>query len=657
MSVLLHKFAKIRNRHLFFIDVLLLNGTAFGLLAVIYGVPSLDHLMVTISNIIDQQSLMLVSLLIAVSLLSFHLRGVYRCYWRYARLDDVMRLVALIPMVMGVQWLILTLYHGFLPQTVLDGRFALLNGLVACCLMISLRLVLPWLDRQLQDLPPVDQGQRSLVIGAGSAGTSLVLAMQKNPRLGFYPVAFLDDDPEKHGLEICGIPVLGDRSQLAEVIQRSQIQRVVIAMPVAPGAVIRELAQTCARLGVRTTSLPGVAELLSSNVRLDKSLREVQIEDLLRRAPISTDTEQVFRLLRGKRILITGAGGSIGSELCRQILQCQPAALMILGKGENSVFEIQQELLQLEKQQLIAPLNARDRIQTFIADIRNLDRLDLAFQRLRPEVIFHAAAHKHVPLMESHAPEAISSNIQGTWNLLKMAERYDVEHLVMISTDKAVRPTSVMGATKRVAEMLVLHTAKRLNKPYAVVRFGNVLGSRGSVIPTFKKQIARGGPITITHPEVNRFFMTIPEAVQLVLQAAVLGNGGEVMMLKMGEAVKIVDMAKDLIRLSGYEVDREIPIVFTGLRPGEKLYEELFLPGEHYDPTEHEKILIARNASASLPKDLFLSVEALCRAARDNDVITIQAHLQQLVLGYKPEVKSEVKSEPVLEKPDRRLSA
>jgi FlaA1/EpsC-like NDP-sugar epimerase len=654
MHVLFDKLAKARNSHLLLIDALSLTISTLGLLAVINGESLFNHPMLTLSNIIGQQDLLPVLLLVGVSLGIFHLRGVYRIYWRYARLDDLMRLATVVPMVMVAQFGVLTLYTGIMHDPVqgnhlLEGRFALLNGLIACCLMIAMRLTLPWLDRQTQDLPPVNQRQRALVIGAGNAGTSLVLAMQKNPRLGFHPVAFLDDDSEKHGLEICGIPVLGDRSRLAPVIRSSNIQRVVIAMPVAPGSVIRELANECARLGIRTTSLPGIAELLSTNRRLDTSMREVQIEDLLRREPIETDTEQVFQLLRGKRILITGAGGSIGSELCRQILQCQPAAIMILGKGENSVFEIQQELLQLEKEQLITSLNPRERIQTFIADIRNIDRLDLAFQTIQPDAIFHAAAHKHVPLMEHHSPEAISSNIQGTWNLLKMAERYNVEHLVMISTDKAVRPTSVMGATKRVAEMLVLHTAKRLNKPYAVVRFGNVLGSRGSVIPTFKKQIARGGPITITHPEVNRFFMTIPEAVQLVLQAAVIGKGGEVMMLKMGAAVKIVDLAKDLIRLSGYEVDKEIPIVFTGLRPGEKLYEELFLPGEHYDPTEHEKILIARNASASLPKDLLLTAEALCRAARENDVITIQSRLQQLVLGYKPE--------KVLERSERRKSA
>jgi FlaA1/EpsC-like NDP-sugar epimerase len=646
MFPLLGKVARIRNRNLFLIDTVLLTATALGLLSLTAPGPLTIPLTLTFDNILacSQHYVLPVLMLEGIALGLFAWRGGYRCYWRYARLDDLIRLGPIFPLTLGLQWLAITVY-SFLLALPFDGRFALLNGLLDCCFLLGLRLLLPTLDRIAKD-NPVKRGVHALVVGAGSAGTDLVRAMQKNPGLGFYPLGFLDDDPDKKGLEICGIPVMGDRTCLKKAIDALEIERVVIAMPTASGLTIRALVEECNKLGIRTTSLPGIAEILSTN-RLDVgSLREVQIEDLLRREPIETDTEQVFQLLRGKRVLITGAGGSIGGEICRQILQCQPAEIMVLGKGENSVFEIQQELLQLEKNQPVTTIGEhRPRLQTFIADIRSIDRLELAFQQLQPDVVFHAAAHKHVPLMEHNSPEAISSNIQGTWNLMKMAERYDVKHFVMISTDKAVRPTSIMGATKRVAEMIVLQTAKRLNKPYVVVRFGNVLGSRGSVIPTFKKQIARGGPITITHPEVNRFFMTIPEAVQLVLQAAVITQGGEVMMLKMGEPVKIVDLAKDLIRLSGYEVDKDIPIVFTGLRPGEKLYEELFLPDEHYDATEHEKILIARNASASIPQDLLLLVEALCRSARENDVVTIQSRLQQLVVGYTPDqgVKSPVR--------------
>jgi FlaA1/EpsC-like NDP-sugar epimerase len=311
---------------------------------------------------------------------------------------------------------------------------------------------------------------------------------------------------------------------------------------------------------------------------------------------------------------------------------------MLIGHGENSVFVIQQELEQLiqllkedGKAQGYTP-----RIYTFIGDIRDRDRLKHAFERFQPDVIFHAAAHKHVPLMELNPPEAITNNVLGTKNLLDLALQYNVKHFVMISTDKAVNPTNVMGASKRVAEMLVLQAAQKSGLPYVAVRFGNVLGSRGSVVPTFKKQIAVGGPVTVTHPEICRYFMTIPEAVQLVLQAAVLGRTGEVLMLNMGKPVKIVDLAKELIRLSGYEVNKDIDIVFTGLRPGEKLFEELFIKGEEYEPTEHEKLLIVKNASQIIPQSLNMIVESLCQAAIKNDGNSILFLLEQVVPGYKP---------------------
>ncbi|MGL5063909.1 MAG: polysaccharide biosynthesis protein, partial [Microcoleus sp.] len=366
--------------------------------------------------------------------------------------------------------------------------------------------------------------------------------------------------------------------------------------------------------------------------------REVQIEDLLRRASIQTDIERVSAFIRGKKVLITGAGGSIGSELCRQVLKSDPAEIILVGHGENSVFNIQQEL-----NRVISDLQKAGKIQdnsprltTFIGDIRFVDRLEYLFEQIRPDIIFHAAAHKHVPMMELNPPEAITNNVRGTKNLLDMALKYDVEHFVMISTDKAVNPTNIMGASKRVAEMLVLQAAKTSGKPFVVVRFGNVLGSRGSVVPTFKRQIAEGGPITITHPDICRYFMTIPEAVQLLLQAAVLGHGGQVFMLDMGEPVRIVDLAKDLIRLSGYELGKDIDIAFTGLRPGEKLFEELFIPGETYDKTEHEKITIVGNASRIVREKIDEEVAALCEAADRNDANSIVFLLEQLVPEYIP---------------------
>jgi EAL domain-containing protein (putative c-di-GMP-specific phosphodiesterase class I)/nucleoside-diphosphate-sugar epimerase len=370
-----------------------------------------------------------------------------------------------------------------------------------------------------------------------------------------------------------------------------------------------------------------------------ESIREIKIEDLLRREPIQTDGQKVSQLLAGKKVLITGAGGSIGSELSRQVFRCRPAEIMLVGHGENSVFYIQQELeriLEVLYQDGVAQGHL-PQLRTFIADIRFPSRLEYAFDQFRPDIIFHAAAHKHVPLMEVNSPEAITNNVLGTKNLLDLALRYDVSQFVMISTDKAVNPTNIMGASKRTAEMLVLQAAKKSGKPYVVVRFGNVLGSRGSVVPTFKQQIAQGGPITVTHPDIRRYFMTIPEAVQLVLQAAVVGCGGSILMLDMGQPVKIVDLAKDLIRLSGLEVGKDVEIKFTGLRPGEKLFEELFIPGEQYEPTEHEKVLIVKNASNFTPKTLGYLVEALCEAARQNDAAAIAFLLQQLVPEYQPQ--------------------
>jgi FlaA1/EpsC-like NDP-sugar epimerase len=478
--------------------------------------------------------------------------------------------------------------------------------------------------------------ERVLIVGAGNAGIDLVEEMQRNPQLGFNPIAFVDDDPQKLHAKIRGILVVGDRYTIPNIVQSLQIQKVIIAMPTVAGKIIREIVDICQATGIQTSTLPGIDEILNNRVRID-SIRDVRIEDLLRRDPVQTDIERVAQFLKGKSVLITGAGGSIGSELCRQICKFRPAEIMLMGHGENSVFNIQQELEQLIKilQEDGKAQQYVPRISTFIADIRFKERLKHAFEKFQPDVIFHAAAHKHVPLMELNSPEAITNNVLGTKNLLDMAIEYDVQNFVMISTDKAVNPTNVMGASKRVAEMLVLQAAKDSARPYVAVRFGNVLGSRGSVVPTFKKQIAAGGPITVTHPDICRYFMTIPEAVQLVLQAAVVGNGGEVFMLNMGQPVKIVDLAKELIRLSGYEVNKDIDIVFTGLRPGEKLFEELFIEGEEYEPTQHEKLMIVKNASRILPNNLGSNVETLCLAARNNNPSSIILLLEKLVTGYK----------------------
>ncbi|MEO0684853.1 MAG: nucleoside-diphosphate sugar epimerase/dehydratase, partial [Cyanobacteria bacterium J06649_11] len=525
---------------------------------------------------------------------------------------------------------------------VLPQSLPFIDGLLSCILIgasrFSVRVVERSRHTRIAFSPFIPyQGERILIVGAGSAGVSLVDEIQKNYRLGLRAVAFIDDDRSKLNAWIRGVQVVGDRHSIPHVLQPLKVDKVIIAMPSVGGEVIREIVDICKSTGIQACTLPGINEVLNGKVNLN-SIRDVRIEDLLRREPVQTEIEKVAEFLNGKRVLITGAGGSIGSELCRQICSFHPKEIMLVGHGENSVFTIQQELNQLVKvlKEESISIGYAPRILGFIADIRFKDRLRHAFDKFQPDVVFHAAAHKHVPLMELNSPEAITNNVIGTKNLVEEALRCNVKHFVMISTDKAVNPTNIMGASKRVAEMLVLQTAKQHNKSYVAVRFGNVLGSRGSVVPTFKKQIAAGGPITVTHPDICRYFMTIPEAVQLVLQAAVLGRGGEVLMLNMGEPVKIVDLASELIRLSGYRVHQDIDIVFTGLRPGEKLFEELFIEGEEYDPTEHEKLFMVKNSSRIIPNNLNASVDTLCQAADKNDTNTIKFLLEQLVPGYKP---------------------
>jgi FlaA1/EpsC-like NDP-sugar epimerase/EAL domain-containing protein (putative c-di-GMP-specific phosphodiesterase class I) len=578
-------------------------------------------------------------LFVAVKLTVFYTCGFYRRYWRYAGIDELAQIAVLIGVALALETI---LFQGLAHLSIfgvnkLPRSLPLLDAMLSFLFIGGIRFSIPAIERLSQRRRKYQRCDRLLIVGAGSAGISLMQKMQRSSQLGLYPAAFIDDDPKKLNLRIRGVSVVGDRHQIPQIVSSLNISKVIIAIPTAPGREIREIVEICQSIGVPTSTLPGLNEIINGRVSLG-SVREVQIEDLLRRESIQTDVEKVSEFIRNKKVLITGAGGSIGSELCRQVLKSEPAEMILVGHGENSVFNIQQELNRVIAQlQKAGELKIHiPQLTTFIADIRFVDRLEYVFEKIRPDIVFHAAAHKHVPMMELNPPEAITNNVRGTKNLLDMALKYDVEHFVMISTDKAVNPTNIMGASKRVAEMLVLQAAKTSGKPFVVVRFGNVLGSRGSVVPTFKRQIAEGGPITITHPDICRYFMTIPEAVQLLLQAAVLGDGGQVFMLDMGQPVRIVDLAKDLIRLSGYELGKDIDIVFTGLRPGEKLFEELFIPGETYDKTEHEKILILGNASRIVRENIEQDIEALCQAAHRNDANLIVFLLEQLVPEYIP---------------------
>jgi FlaA1/EpsC-like NDP-sugar epimerase len=575
----------------------------------------------------------------AVCLPVYYAFRLYYRMWRYASVQELRMIVAASAVSSGLIYLInFVILPLFIANPMGSRSVWLIESVLSLCLLGATRLILRLLQERYrpQELARlrafIQNPSNVLIMGAGDAGAMILREVQSNPGLGIHVVGLLDDDPAKRKLSVYGVPILGDRRSIPSLAAKHKIDQVIIAMPTASGRDIREIVRICEKSGIKPRTIPGIYELLDGTIRLNQ-VRDVEIEDLLRREPVHTDIAAVRDLLLGKRVLVTGGGGSIGSELCRQILRCQPAELVLLGHGENSIFEISNELS--AEALRISPAGTI-KVSAMIGDIRFPERIKTIFRQVRPQIVFHAAAHKHVPLMEDNPSEAITNNILGTRTVVEAARMVSVECFVMISTDKAVNPTSVMGASKRAAELIVHEAATETGKPYVAVRFGNVLGSRGSVVLTFKKQIAAGGPITITDPEMKRFFMTIPEAVQLVLQASVLGSGGEVFLLDMGEPVKIVDLARDLIRLSGLEEGRDIEIVYSGLRPGEKLFEELFIPGEEYRRTRHEKIFIAANASSFVPDGLRDSIDALDRSARLSDRDAILRSLQNLVPEYKP---------------------
>jgi FlaA1/EpsC-like NDP-sugar epimerase len=462
-----------------------------------------------------------------------------------------------------------------------------------------------------------------LIIGAGNAGVLVEREMQKNKQINTVPIGFLDDDVAKQKHQIHDVRVLGPISDLARVLDTRHVDEVVIAIPSAPGRVVRMVADVCRLKGMPFRTMPGIYELLGGKVSVNR-LREVDITDLLQREPVRINDELIGASLGGRSVLVTGAGGSIGRELCRQIARWGPSELLLLGHGENSIFETLLEIHETFPSLLVRPI---------IADTRDLPRIQMVFNEHRPQVVFHAAAHKHVPLMEINVEDAVTNNILGTRNVVNVAVATNVERLVMISTDKAIRPVNIMGATKRMAEMIVLDAAERTGRYFSVVRFGNVLGSRGSVVPLFKRQIARGGPITVTHPDMKRYFMTIPEAVYLVLQVFAIGRGGEMFVLNMGQQVRILDLAEDLIRLSGLEPGRDIEIVFTGSRAGEKLSEDLWDESVTFQSTQHPDIFRLDGQNTLRGEALQKSIEELAHLAQDGDAPTVAKLLDELIPG------------------------
>ena len=553
--------------------------------------------------------------------ITLYVLELYKRSWHRSGLSD------LIVLGNGIGLVSLILFVGALlarPWLAVPLSAPIIEGLVAAALLCGARVAARLRHRYRRRSTPGESTRRALIAGAGDAGTMLAREMQRHPQVGVEPVGFLDDDPVKQKEKFRGLPVLGSFSDLEEVARDHQVDEVILAFPSAPGSVVRSMVERARAAGVQHRVVPGVNDLLEKRVSVSQ-VREVKVEDLLRREPVQLETEQIERYVEDQVVLVTGAGGSIGSELARQLSRFSPRRLLLLGRGENSLYRAMNDMRELAPELTCDPI---------VANIRDLPKLEQVFREQEPDLVFHAAAHKHVPLMEQHPDEAVLNNVQGTRNLVNLSLEFSADRLVNISTDKAVHPTSVMGATKLIAEHLVRRGAERAgpDQQLSSVRFGNVLGSRGSVVPLFKQQIKEGGPVTITHPDMRRYFMTIPEAAQLVLQAGAMDENGATYVLNMGEPVRIENLARDLIQLSGFQPGEDIPIEYIGKRPGEKLYEELVADGETVVRSHHDKVMVASpNGQQQIRESGSLS--GLIDAASDHDEERVRRLLDELIVS------------------------
>jgi len=556
-----------------------------------------------------------------IEVLAYYFFGLYRSLWSYASIDELVQVFFATATGTIGAFAYGTVMGTRLPRTVYAMSW-ILTFIFIGGIRISGRLV-----RRVQNLSKsIGTGvKKVMIVGAGQAGSMVIKELKDHQDLNLIPTLVLDDDPKKHNSYIHGVPVKGGRDKLVQLAKAYCIDEIIIAVPSAQKSEISDILRICKETKCKLKKLPGVYEIINDNVSI-KSIRDVNIEDLLGRDEVNLNIKEISGYIKNETVLVTGGGGSIGSELCRQIARFNPKKLIILDIYENNAYDLQQELRYSFKNKL--------NMEVIIASVRDKKRLEQVFDKYRPGVVFHAAAHKHVPLMEINPAEAVKNNVFGTLNTVQCADKYKVKRFVMISTDKAVNPTNVMGATKRIAEMIIQTMDKQSKTEFVAVRFGNVLGSNGSVIPLFKKQIEAGGPVTVTHPEITRYFMTIPEAARLVIQAGAMAKGGEIFILDMGESVKILDLAKDLIKLSGFEPDVDIKIEFTGLRTGEKLYEELLLSEEGLENTKYKNIFVGKPLDIGMSEVTF-GIKSLEDCISKNG--DIKKSLIKLVPTYKYE--------------------
>jgi FlaA1/EpsC-like NDP-sugar epimerase len=562
--------------------------------------------------------------LIAVRLVAFIPFRLFEGLWKYTSLWDFRNIF------LGVSTSTVAFYAvaAMVGEIPYPRSLFIIDAVLLVCLMTGVRLT----RRIYTEVIKPQSGRRVLIYGAGDAGELIVRDMRQNAKFDATPIGFVDDDYRKLGQRIHGVPVLGGRADLPAILSRMSPEELLIAIPSTNRETLREIVRTLTPYKIRITTLPRLHDIVGDRVEVGQ-IRQLEVEDLLARDRVGLDYAPIHRFLEGKRIVVTGAGGSIGSELCRQIATARPASLVLLERYENSLFHIHNEL---------AKTFPGVELRCAVADVTDSRRIEQVFADVRPHVVFHAAAHKHVPLMEDNPCEAVKNNIRGTRIVAESALRFAVERFILISTDKAVNPTSVMGSTKRVAELVVDQLSREQGTRFATVRFGNVLGSNGSVVPTFVAQIAKGGPVTVTHPDMKRFFMLIPEAVQLVLHAGALPDKAPLFILDMGEQVKIVDMARDIIRLSGFVPDKDIEIAFTGLRAGEKLYEELVGEGEFTEPSSVEKILRVQASPLSRANDLQQVVANLEDLALDGKKDDVLRELRNILREFTPSGRAPV---------------